>query len=230
MSKDMLGEVVRSLMGVPSETLGTLKDLNEKLAGTHGLEWLSSAKKFLRKENPFPPPIIAVDLLVSVEGASVEISPIRKKKTSGAFAPRNEDEMSPFSCCRMYLRLLDKETPTGRVTVQGYQLNKNMMFAEVVQAAGGLVAVNKKHLFTQHQIRQLVDAQSEGQEGPLLTDDRYKNFFFVHAVDGSVVVVYVYWCVIDSTWSWSVGSISLRYSGLQSRGDRVFLHTENLAA
>ncbi|MEK9179951.1 MAG: hypothetical protein AAB897_00880 [Patescibacteria group bacterium] len=50
MSKDMLGTLVRKLVNVPEEALGTLIDLSEKLAGPNGKEWLVALKHFLRKE------------------------------------------------------------------------------------------------------------------------------------------------------------------------------------
>ena len=48
--KDMLGTVVRLLVAIPTEWLGTIHDLLEKLSGESGKEWLAQLKLFLRKE------------------------------------------------------------------------------------------------------------------------------------------------------------------------------------
>ena len=47
MSKDMLGVSVY-------EARGVVADLLEKLGGQDGVHWLSAAKRFLRKESPWP--------------------------------------------------------------------------------------------------------------------------------------------------------------------------------
>ncbi len=49
--KDMLGVLIRKIVDLPLEMLGVLCDLNEKLSGEAGQEWLAELKKFLRKEN-----------------------------------------------------------------------------------------------------------------------------------------------------------------------------------
>ncbi len=46
MSQDMLGNTFR-------EFVGTYRDLNDKLLGKDGSQWLAAFKKFLRKENPW---------------------------------------------------------------------------------------------------------------------------------------------------------------------------------
>ncbi|HEX4104586.1 MAG TPA: hypothetical protein VHZ04_03915 [Candidatus Paceibacterota bacterium] len=51
MAQDMLGNVVRNLVNVPEEALGTLIDLTEKLASDP--KWLPAVKKTLRMENPW---------------------------------------------------------------------------------------------------------------------------------------------------------------------------------
>lgn len=54
MSNDMLGKIMRTIVTIPSEWLGVLVDLLEKLAGSEGAKWLVALKLFLRKENPWP--------------------------------------------------------------------------------------------------------------------------------------------------------------------------------
>jgi len=46
MSANMLGEALRTVCG-------PLGDLNQKLSGSNGEEWLTALKRFLRKENPW---------------------------------------------------------------------------------------------------------------------------------------------------------------------------------
>ena len=47
---DMLGKLVKFVVTVPAEWLGTLCDLLEKLLSANGAEWYENLKKFLRKE------------------------------------------------------------------------------------------------------------------------------------------------------------------------------------
>ena len=46
----MLGKVVKMLVTVPAEMLGSLVDICEKLASDTGAEWYENFRKFLRKE------------------------------------------------------------------------------------------------------------------------------------------------------------------------------------
>jgi hypothetical protein len=50
MTKDILGQVVKKIVDLPSEMLGVIYDLAEKFSGESGFEWLTELKKFLRKE------------------------------------------------------------------------------------------------------------------------------------------------------------------------------------
>ena len=56
MAKDMLGEVVKNLVNVPTEAHGTLMDLMEKLSSDS--KWLPALKKTLRMENPWSGTIV----------------------------------------------------------------------------------------------------------------------------------------------------------------------------
>ncbi len=53
MSDNMLGKLMKLIVTVPAEWLGTLVDLVEKLCGDEGRKWLNALKLFLRKENPW---------------------------------------------------------------------------------------------------------------------------------------------------------------------------------
>lgn len=56
MYSDMLGQVVRKLVQLPVDMMGTLFDLLEKLIGSSGQIWFRRLKRFLRGENPFGVP------------------------------------------------------------------------------------------------------------------------------------------------------------------------------
>lgn len=51
MYDNMLGKLIKLIVTVPAEWLGTLVDLVEKLCGEEGLKWLTALKRFLRKED-----------------------------------------------------------------------------------------------------------------------------------------------------------------------------------
>lgn len=48
--KDMLGKLIRLIVTVPEDSLGTLIDLVEKIIGPDSVQWTEELKKFLRKE------------------------------------------------------------------------------------------------------------------------------------------------------------------------------------
>lgn len=50
--KDVLGQILRQLVTLPVEMLGVVLDLLRKLSDP---EWWEAVKRFLRKENPWPP-------------------------------------------------------------------------------------------------------------------------------------------------------------------------------
>ncbi|MBI1975526.1 MAG: hypothetical protein HYS59_00815 [Candidatus Vogelbacteria bacterium] len=56
MSDDMLGRIVRILVTLPMDILGTVYDLLQKVFGSEEArkEWQEPLRKFLRKENPWP--------------------------------------------------------------------------------------------------------------------------------------------------------------------------------
>ena len=58
MSDDKLGQSTRKLVGLPTQMLGIVFDLLEKLTGPKGTMWLRRLKRFLREENPFGVPKI----------------------------------------------------------------------------------------------------------------------------------------------------------------------------
>ena len=67
MSKDMLGIAVRKLVTMPSQVLGLVCDLLEKLSDE---EWITAAKKFLRKENPWPEIKFSIWRTLTIGGVS----------------------------------------------------------------------------------------------------------------------------------------------------------------
>lgn len=64
MLKDMLGIATRKLVTLPSEVLGIVCDLLEKLTDP---VWVSATKRFLRKQNPWPSGVIQVTPFDPVE-------------------------------------------------------------------------------------------------------------------------------------------------------------------
>ena len=61
MSNDMLGTLVRGIVGLPVQMIGTLYDLVKKLGGEEGWVWLCALKWFLRKENPWEKSLFQYD-------------------------------------------------------------------------------------------------------------------------------------------------------------------------
>jgi len=58
---DMLGKLLKGIVGLPAEMIGTLYDLIEKLGGEDGDGWWAALKRFLRKENPWEKPLFKYD-------------------------------------------------------------------------------------------------------------------------------------------------------------------------
>jgi hypothetical protein len=62
--KDMLGAVVRALVGVPLQFLGVILDLCNKLAGTDGKLWYGRIRATLSESVPPVTPLIEQDITV----------------------------------------------------------------------------------------------------------------------------------------------------------------------
>lgn len=210
MSNNMPGLTLRAAHG-------PINTLLERLGGSDGELWLSRLNKFNRGQNPFATMVDGAKLAI-VAGATVVVAAIRTPSAT-AFAAKAGDVASPFGYRDLLVAL--KFWETKKFIAQGYDLRREMAFAEMIEAAGGEGEIRKKHLFTRDQVRVFVDQQTNGEAGPLLVngDD---NFFFTLADDGrSLAVVSVYWFADNCFWC--VRSYSASRDNRCRAGYRLFL-------
>lgn len=214
MSIDMLGGLIQKLRG---ECIPTLTSLIEKLAGRRWRRTLRELKKFVREE-PCWVSLVDATKFTFVASATTTIAAIRTLSVA-AFATTAEDTASPFGLRDLLVAL--KSWATKRFRVQGYDLHEGMIFAEMIEAAGGEGEIRSKHLFTRDQIRVIVDRQAKGEVGLLYVNGR-TNFFFTLAEDGtSLAVVRVGW--LAHYGFWGVWSDSASYGSHWPAGNRLFL-------
>lgn len=175
-----------------------------------------------------PSQVINTHLLLPTD-TFIDLPAISNQLTKSALVTTSDDETSPFRYRTFYISLPKSEERTKKARFRSYRPGEYMTFARMVENVGGLMAVKERHLATQWQIRRAVDAQVNGEEGPLRTNG-YANFFFVSAPETKegVAVVHVYW---DSgSCCWHVWVHSLSYSLKWLRAYRLFLRTEDLGA
>lgn len=178
MAKDMLGMVVRKIVELPVEMLGTICDLAEKLAGEAGQEWLVELKKFLRKEKCWMGVVKDVFLKLISGGESLVLDVVDGTETlantSNVFAYIDSDFKN--------WGVDEKGPATEETPVAVYEMCGDATFARMF---GELSLDTKKLCLTQHQIMNFVEKLPSW-----LRKDGYGTFFLFES-KGSFFVAHV---------------------------------------
>ena len=197
MSEDMLGALVRKLVDLPLEILGTLYDLLEKMSGESREVWFTALRRFLRKENPWGGVRLAPTHLKLVgRDIRFKTKPFEKNsffRTDGSprlyFWPNFTNWVLPA---------IPKTIPALGIALMKTKLMKSMYDSGILTGLG-----NPKP-FTPSEfaaiIRHLLRGQPKGEEGTLLTNG-YANIFYVQLEDNRVVAVHVFWHAGFRDWN-----------------------------
>jgi hypothetical protein len=204
MSKsDLLGSLVRAVVGVPVQRLGTLLDTVQKVSKANAWGQLAQFNK-------------------TVVASAVAASFI----TSDYFTTRPENKiwMSEEFTQRITYAYPDPIPHRGLEGITHFQSKPTD--AKNITEMGGEADV-RRYAFTPDQIAELRDKQLNGEEGQLLTNG-YWNLFYVIGKDGLLFVVGVGW---DSgVRSWRVDAWRLDEDDYWVSDDRVFRNTLVLEA
>jgi hypothetical protein len=176
--ESMLGKIVKLVMMVPDQFLGTLVDLLEKLSGQDAGEWSKELKKFLRKEecwgkerakvvqpkrypSPYPRLLTPEPLTLTPTDGSQAIAKASKLFT-GYLDPDFENWGTNVS-----------SQPTKETKVEVHELIKDGRFADIFSG----LSTNLDNLcLTQPQIIQFVEKHKQW-----LRADGYGTFFLFKA-------------------------------------------------
>ncbi|MFH0891374.1 MAG: hypothetical protein V1867_01185 [Candidatus Falkowbacteria bacterium] len=166
MTKDMLGAVVRKIVDLPMEALGTICDLAEKLSGEGGREWLGELKKFLRKEKCWISMVRETFLRLVSGGETLIIDAVDGTETLA-------DATDVFAWIDPDFKNWGADEPgpaTGKTQAVVYEMVKNGTFADMFGSLNGDI---RRLCFTQAQIKLSVKKHRNW-----LRDDGYGTFFF----------------------------------------------------
>lgn len=219
MSKDMLGPIVRALVGVPEPRLGIVADLVNRLGSDQGDGWSTRFKTVLREglattqeeEKYFS--VIATTNLGAVAG-----KPTQKCFTGSRWAYRDADfdnwlsanQPSADACIISTLAFAKDWTFAGAAAkVLGVDTG-----TDIVSFGNALIA--RGHTMTPAQAEEMVEA-TERREKTGMRVDGYGNVFFVETGDpeNPVSIGYVYrvgrdWRAyvrqLDNDYRWGAGN------------------------
>lgn len=187
MSRDMLGIAVRKLVTLPIQTLGIVCDLLEKLTDQ---EWVEAAKRFLRKENPWPQVLKSLLKLVTyveVSGSNKFVAADNFKIGNAGVTYLGEDFKTNF--------LGKVEENVTDATLVIHQLEKASPDKDILSELGN----NRKETFLAY-LFELLKKQSEGETGRLLTNG-HVNIFYIRDAKGNLWAVNARWGSINRGWS-----------------------------
>lgn len=108
---------------------------------------------------------------------------------------------------RFFLDKVEENVGTGVLAI--HRLERQSPDALIMTELGDRAEIQLAHFF------ELLEAQSEGEEGPLLVDGR-SNYAHIRGTDGNVRAVYTYWSAIRRYWNLRArqgGDYSNRLSG-----------------
>jgi len=175
MSEGMLGKL--SL----SETQGPRSDLETKLAGPDGPQWLEGLNRFLRKENPWPKSQLLKRL------ATVTTKAMGKFVAKDHFRPDNQNVTINHIDENFKSRFLGlTQEAIGADAVVGYELTKDSLDQAIIAELGANHQTTVSHLWF------LLTKQANGENGALLTNGR-ANIFYIRGISGNLWAVTVDW-------------------------------------
>ncbi len=212
MSNDMLGPLVRKIVDLPPEFLGTLRDLTEKLGGKDGNNWLGAQKRFLRKEDKsefsFLKPVGRIAIPATEEFIARDNFVENISKEAGV---RIGWLNSNFDLWFLNETIL----PAPKTELRCASLKKQMDEVQIITELGNCrkMETNLAQLFA------LLKMQSNGEDGWLLNNED-RNIFFVRDIGFILRVLWVWWKALDHYWC--VGAEPIGYPSTSRKDSRVF--------
>ncbi|MFA6160038.1 MAG: hypothetical protein WC678_03040 [Parcubacteria group bacterium] len=164
--KDMLGTLIRKIVDLPLETLGTLCDLVEKLLSETGQSWLVELRKFLRKEKCWTGIVKDIFLNLISAGHLLVID-----ACDGVEVIAGSDDMFEAGIDSDFKDYKADELgqATGETPVEVYEMTKDGTFTQLFGSLSGDIS---KLCLTQAQIKGFVRKYKSW-----LRTDGYGTFF-----------------------------------------------------
>lgn len=212
---DMLGNVVRKLVEIPTDMFGAIYDFLEKLSGDDGREWFTEFKNFLRKK-PSWTGVVTKTILDFV--GTVDVSATTEEFVVKDHYVVNTSEHAPVKISFLGENIKNNflgkvEDPVGEMTLGYYNLKDRSRDIPIITELGGEDAVES----TLCAVFALMRKQPKGEDGTLLNNG-YANIFYVRDVNQVLWAVCVPW----RGDGWSVYARSVDDSSRWYDGFRVF--------
>ena len=190
------------------EVRGLLVDTIEKLSGEDGTEWAEAFKQTLHKG--------VSGLLRKL--TEVAVSGSKRFVARDAFGENNSDGIKFYLWDGFKNRFLGKvEKDVEPAVIAIHRLEKVLRDSEIMTELGIDIKTKKRVVNLAH-FYEMIKAQAQGQEGPLLVNG-YANVVYIEDENGSFWAVYAYWCV--DYGGWDVDAYSVTSPNRWSQGDRV---------
>lgn len=172
-----------------SKFRGLLTELWDQLLGDNGEERLDELKLWLKK--------VTVNILTFI--CEIRVNGTEKFVAANAFGENNPDGIKFYLWDNFKNNFLGKvEKDIKSATVSIYQLKKSSRNSEIM-AELGIDIKTKKGVIKLAHLYDMIKAQAQGQEGPLLVNG-YGNIAYIEDEKGTVRAVFAFWALIYRYW------------------------------
>ena len=208
----MLGRIIPILNQVPTEMLGTLLDLLNRLVGEKGQETCKNLKHLLRGEFEIKLPSLIRWLGTTTTSATTEKFVAKEKFRTDSKEVKFYGFGDNFT--NWFLSGDSKiEDSLDEQSFRYGNLIKNSVDGPILEELGDEAKVKT----ALSGVFELLKRQANGEEGDLLTNG-YANIFYIKNTSGVLCIVRMYWCGVG----WRVNVNSVEDPGDWHAGDRVF--------
>lgn len=177
--------------------LGQIEAIVNKLGGMEGVKKLLAGQLGVKETD-----LLRQITRVSVPGTEKFVAKEHLKAANIGYTGGNFDNL--------FLKKVE-ENVEG-VTMAIHRLEKGFLDAPILAELGNRAEISLAHLF------QLIEKQSNGEDGPLLTNG-YANIAYIRGTDGNLWAVYASWH--SSNGYWDVVATSVENPGRWNAGHQV---------
>ena len=226
MSKDMLGIAVRKLVTLPTQALGLVCDLLEKLSDP---DWIEATKRFLRKENPWksshalpPQPESLLEFLgmATVPATSEKFVAENKFREDTSRKARVKICGTGSNFDNWFLGKI--EEPMSESILRYAKLRRSSLDGPILAELDW----EEKAETTLTELHTLMELQGHGQEGVLLNNG-WANIFYIRDINGILCAVRVSW--LSAFGGWFLHADSVGYPRVWHAAYRLFSRNPSAA-
>jgi hypothetical protein len=207
-----IGRIVTALINVPAETLGTLLDLINRLAGDNGQEILKNLKHLLRGEFEIKLPPLIKWLGTTKTSATTEKFVAKDKFCKDSKEVKFHEIWINFISWFLADNSKIKE-PISEQELRYGNLTKYSRDGSIINELGG----EAKAETTLTELWDQLKKHANGEKNDLLTN-RYANIFYIRDTSDALRAVSVIW----GDFGWRVVASSVKRPVVWDAGCRVF--------